>query len=461
MSRPSKLFLASCFALIATSMAFSIRADIIPALKLEFGLNDSQMGIIAGTGLWGFTVTIILGGILVDLFGMKLMLATAFLGHLLGVVLTLNAQGYSSLYWATLVIGLSNGMVEAVTNPLVTTLFKEQKTQALNRLHAWWPGGLIIGGLASFALTKYLKLDLPSTQNEVLFLGWRLKMGLILVPTSLYGILLMTQKFPQTERLSLGVATREMWKEALKPFFIFFAGLMMLTAATELGPDQWVGNLLANLAGIQGVLLLVYTAGIMFVLRNYLSGYILARFSPIGVLTFAALLSFVGLFLLSASSTPALVLLAATVFGIGKTFFWPNMLGVVSERFPKGGALVLGIMGGMGMLSAGWFAAPIMGKIQDHYAISYLQPEVRQLVVTNDGLDETKVSLLAEPEAKSLVEKAKQHSATMTYRWVSVLPAALFFIFLAIWKLLPNFSSNSESILRKALQRKEAAYSQN
>lgn len=413
-----RLFLASCLALIATAMAFSIRADIIPALKTDFGFTDTQMGEIAGPGLWGFAITIVLGGMLVDMLGMKALMWLAFTGHVTGVLLTIFAQGYGSLYFATLLIGLANGTVEAVVNPLAASLYPESKSKHLNRLHAWWPGGLILGGLACYALTETLHVD------------WRWKMALILLPTSLYGYLIYGQFFPETERVTSGVSYREMWGEVKRPLFIVFMGLMMLTAATELGPDQWIGSMLQNLVGIQGVLLLVYTAGIMFILRQFLAGSLLTSLSPLGLLTLSSVLAALGLYGLSGATTARDVVVAATVFGVGKTFFWPTMIGVVAERFPKGGALLMGLVGGAGMFCVGWVMTPVMGSLQDLYTLEALPSTLHAEVMTDGKLDQRKLMALeSRPEAKEAVATAHHYSASMTYRRVSLVPVFLTFVF--------------------------------
>lgn len=432
--RSRRLFVASCLALVATSMAFSIRADIIPALKTDFGLTDADMGIIAGPGLWGFAITIILGGLLVDLLGMKTLLWLAFAGHVSGVVFTIFAQGYASLFFATLLIGLANGLVEAVTNPLTATLYPDQKTHHLNILHAWWPGGLILGGLAGYGLTKLLGLDASAVLPATLSLGWRLKMALILIPTAGYGLLISGQVFPPTERVASGVSYREMLLEAKRPLFLLFLVLMMLTSSTELGLDQWVGNLLQNLVGIQGVLLLVYTAGIMFLLRQFCAGTVVRAFSPLGVLTAASFLTAIGLYWLGNATTAASVFAAATVFGLGKTFFWPTMIGVVSERFPRGGALLMGLMGGAGMLSVGWIMTPLMGKLQDKYVLQALPTTIRDQVSTPSGqLDQRALIAAEQTSARPQIDAAKQFSASQTYRAVAMIPVLLTVVFAGLF----------------------------
>lgn len=429
-----RLFTASCLALVATSMAFSIRADIIPLLKHDFALNDLQMGQIVGPGLWGFAITIIFGGLLVDSLGMSRLMKLAFVGHVLGTLMTIFATGFTTLFVSTLLIGLANGLVEAVTNPLVATLYPESKTKHLNFLHAWWPGGLIIGGVLCYLVTKILGTDSATTTSALIGVAWKVKMALILLPTLGYGYLILGQPFPTTERVATGVSYRQMLGEAVRPLFLCFLVLMMLTAATELGPNQWIGNMLQNLVGIQGILLLIYTAGIMFVGRRFFAGAVVQALSPLGVLTAGSALSALGLWVLSEAHVASTVFVAATLFGVGTTFFWPTMLGVVAERFPKGGALLLGLMGGAGMLFLGYVAVPLMGDLQNRYTLEALPPTVRDRVVTDGRLDQGKLMALEESSpTKSEFVEAKRYSASQTYRRVALVPVFLTFAFGALF----------------------------
>jgi MFS family permease len=273
--------------------------------------------------------------------------------------------GFICLYAGMLSIGLSQGLVEAVINPLIATIYADDKTHKLNHLHAWWPGGLIIGGLTAYALTKLMALDATDVNAAHATLGWQVKLATVLLPAVGFLIMIWGQQFPPTERVAAGVSNTDMIKETFRPMFLLLFACMWLTASTELGPDQWVSSVISNLTHMQGVLILVYTAGIMFVLRHF-AGPLAHRLSPLGMLTGSAILSAVGLFWLSTVQTPAQAFAAATVFGVGKTFFWPTMLGVTSERFPKGGPLLMALMGGAGMLSVA-FILPIMGGWYDQY----------------------------------------------------------------------------------------------
>ncbi|MBI4874186.1 MAG: MFS transporter [Acidobacteria bacterium] len=373
---PRRLFFASCLALITTAVAFSIRGDILDALTADLHISKQQAGILLGPAFWGNTVAVILGGSLVDFLGMRRLLYVSSLGYVYAVLAILLAPrpaapvapfysdpGFLAVYSGMLALGLCQGLVEGVINPLCTALYPEQKTRRMNVLHAWWPGGLILGGLVAFGITRIMNLDAAGVPASLATLGWRIKLAVILLPAAGFAFLIRGQRFPRTERVAAGVSTRDMFREALRPMFLLWFGCMWLTAATEIGPDQWVGSLITRLAGMQGILILVYTAGIMFVLR-FFGGGLARRLSPPGLLTLSAFGSMFGLLALSRISTPLGAFAAATLFGAGKTYFWPVMLGVTAERFPKGGALLLAIIGGAGNLSIA-FILPIMGAWYD------------------------------------------------------------------------------------------------
>ena len=369
-----RLFVASCISLLTTSMMFSIRGDIADALTVDFHLTKEQMGAILSPAFWGFTLSIIIGGSLVDWLGMRNLLLGSAAGYIASILVILFAPrptgpvdslfshtGTFILYAGMLVIGLAQGLVEAVINPLIATVYSNEKTHKLNVLHAWWPGGLVIGGLIAYAITKILGLE--GATGEALTFGWQLKLGVVIVPSLIFGAMILGQKFPPTERVAAGISTGEMLREMWRPMFLLWFVLMWMTAATELGPDQWVASIMSQVAGMQGILILVYTAGIMFVLR-FFGGALAHRFSPLGLLTICSILSAVGLYALSNANTPLLAFGAATIFGVGKTYFWPTMLGVTSEQFPRGGPVLMAIIGGAGMLAVS-LILPLMGKWYD------------------------------------------------------------------------------------------------
>ncbi len=244
---------------------------------------------------------------------------------------------------------------------LIATIYSNEKTKKIIAVHAWWPGGLIIGGLLALAL------------SAVFNASWQLRLSLILIPAVIYLVMAMSLTYPQTERVTSNISTAEMWRQTMQPLFIVLFVCMWMTAATEMGPDQWfptvMGELVPQLspgAG-SGVLFLVYTAGLMFALRQWASG--LSHKSPLATLIVSSLLAGIGLYWLGgldSNSSAGVAFVAATLFGIGKTFLWPTMLGVAAEQFPRGGALVLSLLGGAGMLSVG-LVVPLMGERMDQF----------------------------------------------------------------------------------------------
>ena len=374
----SRLFLASCIALVTTSMFFSIRGDAADALGTDFQLTKEQLGFIFQPAFYGFTVSILIGGSLVDLFGMRRLLTISGLFYIFGIlaivlaplpespVASIFGNPVTLMIWtAMLALGLAQGLVEGVINPLCSTLYPEDKTNRMNVLHAWWPGGLIVGGLLAYFISMAMGLG-GDVDAGTQTLGWRVKLMTIPAVALAYLILIRGQKFPATERVAAGVSNSEMFRELLRPSFIFLWICMWLTSASELGPDQWVPSLITSLTGgMPGILILVYTAGIMFVLR-FFGGPLAHKFSPFGLMTIAAVLTAAGLYSLGSVSTMAGAFAAATIFGVGKTYFWPVMLGVTSERFPKGGPVALAVMGGTGVFSSGT-VVPIMGRLYDRF----------------------------------------------------------------------------------------------
>jgi MFS family permease len=364
-----KLFVASCVSLVTTSMVFAIRGDVAPAMSAAFQLTNEQMGLIFSPAFWAFTVAIFISGALVDAVGMRALHVLSAFGYLAGIALILIAPhptspvasifddtGTSMLYAGFFIMGLSQGLVEGVINPLIATIYANEKTRKLNMLHAWWPGGLVIGGLLAALLTQAFNAS------------WQIKLGIIAVPAVAYLLMALSLTYPKTERVISNISTGEMWREAGRPLFVLLFICMWMTAAAELAPDQWFPAVMGALVPqLQGVLFLVYTAGLMFLLRFYGSG--IAHKAPIATLVVCSLLTAAGLFWLGnlqPGASPVVAFAAATIFGVGKTFFWPTMLGVTAEQFPRGGALLLSLMGGAGMLSVA-VAIPIMGARIDQY----------------------------------------------------------------------------------------------
>lgn len=358
----SRLFRASCIALIATAMSFAIRGDIMGDFERVFLLDKTQVGWISGAAFWGFGLSILFGGPLCDVLGMGTLLRGAALGHIGGVLLTIFAPNFTVLFAATVIIGIANGLIEAAVNPLVATIYRTNKTAKLTALHAWFPGGIVIGGVFAFLFTQ-------------LGLNWQAKMLLMLVPAVVYAVLFVGQSFPATERQAAGVPFSAMFGELARPLFLVIFLCMWLTAATELGPGQWVSNIFNEVmhsSAQAGVLLLVWINGIMYLMRQFAGG-VSHRVSPVLLIACTALVAALGLFLFGRADTPVLAFAAAALLAVGTAFWWPTMLGITSERFPRTGALGLAVIGAAGSVSTA-LAGPIMGWINDTHGAANVLP---------------------------------------------------------------------------------------
>jgi MFS family permease len=360
----SRLFTASCISLIATAMSFAIRGDIMPELQQVYALNDTQLGWIGTAAFWGFGLSILFGGPLCDLLGMGRIMKLAAIGHIGGTILTIVAPNFTVLFLATVLIGTANGFVEAAINPLVATIYSKQKTAKLTALHAWFPGGIVIGGLAAFAFSN-------------LGLHWQAKMLLMLIPSVIYFVLFTGQTFPQTERAAAGVPASEMVSALFTPLFLVVWLCMWLTASTELGPGTWIPTIFNRLiptAAQAGIVNLVWINLLMYLLRQF-GGGISHRVSPVALICATSLLAAAGLYLFSQAHSVTAAFVAATVFGCGVAFWWPTMLGITSERFPRTGALGLAVIGGSGSFATA-ISGPVMGMISDRYGVTQANPEL-------------------------------------------------------------------------------------
>jgi MFS family permease len=413
-STGGRLFWASFLTLIAAGIGFSVRGAILGDWSAQFGFTQGELGGITGGGLVGFGLTIIFFSFFADLVGYGRLMAIAFFLHVASVVVTLAAAPiyaslgkdatYQCLYWGMFLFSLANGTCEAVINPLTATLYPKNKTHWLNILHAGWPGGLILGALLGLAF-------------KAMHVRWEIQIATYLLPTLAYGGLMLGQRFPHSEAKAAGVSMPTMLKEigllgagvivALLGLWLYdlvgvigpviAIGLLVvfgmftqfaighwmlamllvihaLVGYVELGTDSWITNITGTILENQqyGLLLFIWTSGLMFALR-FFAGPIVHHISPLGLLLASAVLGSIGLTLLGRADGAFMCIIAATIYGFGKTFLWPTMLGVVSERFPKGGAMTLGAVGGMGMLSAGILGGPGIGYKQDYFASTALK----------------------------------------------------------------------------------------
>ncbi|MEM7575268.1 MAG: MFS transporter [Bacteroidota bacterium] len=348
----SRLFYAACISLVVTSMTFAFRARLETVFGPDGkGISLEDIGWAFGPAFWGFTLAMMIGGPLADRLGMKKIAVLAFVMHILGIIATMFAYDKITLFGATALIGVGNGFVEAAFNPLIASLYPNQKTKMLNRFHVWFPGGLVIGGLVG-----YLVMDQMGQ-------SWQLMIALLFIPTLIYGFMLFKEKFPVTERVAMGVSEGKMWASLATPLYIFIGICMLMTAATELGTNQRIETLLKE-TGTSGLLVLAFINGIMALGRLFGGGFIHRISIPV-VLLFSAIFSFLGLYLLSTTGGNMLWVSAA-VFAVGITFFWPNMISFVAEYIPQSGALGLSVMGGLGMLSVS-FVLPYMGRLIGDY----------------------------------------------------------------------------------------------
>ncbi|WP_416308003.1 MFS transporter [Neptunicella sp. SCSIO 80796] len=345
MNNNSKLFNISCIALIVTAMTFAIRAGILGELGSIFNLNDTELGWVNSMAFLGFPVAMMVLGLLYNILGAKKILALAFIGHLLGLVLTIYASGFWSLLISTFLIGFANGAVEAACNPLIADTYPDKKTTMLNRFHVWFPGGIVIGALVSNFMTS-------------MGLGWQLQIAVMIVPTIIYGYLVFTSTFPATQNIESSTSTNI--TALLSPLYLFMIVCMTLTAISEFGPQQWVGRLLGE-SGASPMIILALGTGLMAVGR-YFAGPVIHALNPIGVLLFSAITATIGIYLLSIA-TGSMVYLATIVFACGVMYFWPTMVGFIGEYQPKTGALGMSLIGGAGMFSVSIWNPVIGGWI--------------------------------------------------------------------------------------------------
>jgi MFS family permease len=433
---PRRLFVASCLALITSAFSFQMRQNVADDVANDFLLTKQVVGELMGGQFLGMALAMLVFSPLCDALGMGKVLALAWLCHLTGISGTIFAkevadQGMSSgiasslaglsdwmsntvhfspmpsvgadnkpfwvLYLAAFLIGSANGLVEVAINPLSATIYPENKTHKLNVLHAWWPGGLIIAGLIALFFVNPLfgkkaeffeytldpaKLGLAELVAKIP--SWKFKYGLIYIPLVFYGLMCVGQRFPATERVQANVSTGTMFLQILHPLFLIWAFCMLLTASTELGTNAWMESVLTRTAHVSGTLVFIYMMMLMFVLR-FFAGPIAHSLSPVGMLFACSILTAGGLYWLSYANNAALAFAAATVFAVGITYYWPTMLGVTAERFPKGGALLLGLMGCVGNLAISQ-VTPLMGAVYDSYTVVSLPSEMKgETVSTPDG----------------------------------------------------------------------------
>ncbi len=521
----SKWLFVTCFvALMATSFAFLIRAFTIGDWAADFGLDQVQQGQLNGAGLWPFAITIILFSLVVDRIGYKIVMGFAFACHLVSVGVTLlapmaladpatadaeavragQAAGYWILYAGMFLAGLAAGTVEAVINPVIATVYAKEKTRWLNILHAGWPAGFVFAGLLILGMNEGGPLHGLSEWGA----GWEVKVGILLIPTVIYGAMVLKAHFPVNERVVAGVSYRDMLSEvgglgafvsvslifweiervirsfydadaipflgsvaefdlplaiipsALvglvflvytrslgRPLFVFLLLVMVLLAVTELGTDGWIKELMEPAMesnfGLDGGWVLVYSALVMIVLRLF-CGPVIRLLNPIGLLLVSCLFAAAGLVFLSTAAGLS-ILIAATVYAIGQAFFWPTTLGLVSERFPRGGALTLNAIAGVGLLGVGILGQPIIGSIQNTHVQSTLESELPgesekvfgeprlSLLGEYRAVDQAKLDAIDNERLKDRVAQVQTEAKQSALAKVAALPLIMFVCYLILW----------------------------
>jgi len=496
-NRHDKILFWGCFiALITTSYAFISRMILCGGqFKTDFGLDNVVAGELQGAGIWSFGVSIIIFSLFIDRIGYKVAMIYSFVSYLVYTGMAIAAyscihgvtgqalidgqkHGYQLLYWGSIILGLGNGTVEAYANPIVSTMFNTDKVKWLNRLHAGWPAGLVMGGLCTIALAN----------NP----DWRVSLGLILIPAVIFFTILISRQFPKSEREQAGVSYLAMLKElgafgAFVGFGLVFAQLgqvfgwsqnvswiltgvvvlafaaitksfgrlllafliiiMMPQATTELGTNGWITALMEDpmkAAGYNSAWVLVYTSAIMLVLR-FCAGPLAHKFSPVGLLATCSALAALGILALShtAHAGTGIIFAAATLFGVGITFFWPTILGLTSEQCPKGGALTLNAMGGIGMLAVGILGAPFLGYMQESSTTQQLQianPALYQQVTMKQNyllggyqaIDPAKSAVVTDTKSQADIQAATTAGKFSALGKMAMFPAFTFVCYLAL-----------------------------
>ena len=416
MENRKTLLAAGFLALIAAGIGFAVRGGLLDVWSNKYGFTMTELGQITGGGLLGFGLVILLAGLLVDVIGYKTLMLVAFVCHVVSAVMLFgatpifNSAGkeavYDLLFWSMFIFAVGNGICEAVINPLTATLFPEQKTHYLNILHAGWPAGLVLGGLIVFLKGA---------------VSWEVLMATFLIPTVLYGILVLKEKFPQTDAQSGTISYGGMFAKLIGPFFIILLIAHACVGYVELGTDSWINKITGGIlkSATLGTALFIYTSLLMTGLR-FFAGPIVHRISSLGLLLASAIIGATGLYLISIGDSVPFMFFAATIYAFGKTFLWPTMLGVVGERFPQSATVAMAVMGFVGMTSAGLLGGPGIGYKQDYFASKYIQensPETFERVKAPNenkflmfpaivGIDGAKAGMVADNGATIMSEVA-------------------------------------------------------
>jgi len=481
-NKPSPRIFWGCFiALVTCAFGFIVRTQVVSEWQTEFNLSETEKGDILGVGFWPFAFSIFAFSFVIDKIGYGRVAFFGFVCHVVSAIILLTADSARMLYWGTFIFALSNGTVEAYINPMVAAMYPKEKVKWLNILHAGWPGGMVLAGVLAISMGD---------------IAWQWKVGLTLVPTVVYAVLLLGVKFPVSERVAAGVPYRDMLRDfgglgmfvvtylvalqvcegilgiesgkfvwPLLPAVVVAAGfawyvgslgrivyfvlllIMIPLATTELGIDSWITELMApemKHIGLHAGWVLVYTAALMTILRCF-AGPVTKVIPPLPLLALGSLLAILGLFSLS-QAVGIGVLLAATLYGFGKAYFWSTMLGVVGEQCPKGGALTMNCIGGVGMLGLS-VGMVFLGNIQDrrierellaHDLVAgtslhatYLTDEKRSIFGAYLALDQHKLRIAPEAD-RALIDDIKVSAKKNALSTATVFPAIMLVAYLGL-----------------------------
>ena len=491
MQKENRLFIACILALVATSFGFGARLQLLDEIGMALKLSETQKGALQGAGLFPFALSIIFFSLFLDRIGYGVGMAFAFVAHVVSAIITITAKDFTMVYVGTLLFALANGAVEAVINPVAATLFPKSKTHHLNILHAGWPGGMALG----MAIVIVMSKDICGSE-----IAWQWKLAVFFIPTIVYGVMMLGQKFPVQERVAAGVTYLDMMKEfgwasclivtfftvlafdtvftslglygssdAIwgiaavvaavvtvafgvkvksfgQPLFVFLLLVMILLATTELGVDSWMADIMKSVVTPKiGQWIPVVIAVIMFALR-FCAGPIVHRISPLGLLCACAAMASMGLFAASQVDPKAVVLLFVLLglYGVGKTFFWPTTLGVVCEQFPKGGAMTINAIAGVGMISVGVIGGGFLGTLQDVekdaalakknpalYAKATKEKTERSYLMTYKAYDQDKIGALPAEEKNEVDGVVRQVKQAVMAKF-AILPAIMFICYVGL-----------------------------
>lgn len=492
----SLVFWASFLALAAASFGFVLRVMLPDIWMAEYGITAEQAGGLFGASLWPIAITMVLFSLVVDKLGYKNSMFCAFGLQAASAILTFVAKDFRIMWWACFIGGLGHGVVEAVINPLCASAYRENKSKWLNILHASWPAGIVVGGITYLSVYK--------------FMNWHVIFLLLLVPVLIYGAMFaMCHKYPVDERVEANIPMSGMLKEfgglgaflaitflfyelaqqfhgwtgALgaiidklllvsvivgavggllfglavkargKILFFFLCVIMIPLATAELATDGWIQSLmrpvLAGEYNLHSGWAIVASAFIMMILR-FFAGVPLRFMSPPGLLLLSSVFSIAGLYLLSGAHG-TMIFLAFVLYAIGQTFYWPTVLGFVSDRFPRGGAMTLNTVSALGLLTVGIFGFPFLGAVKDSFDAKTIKKEAPALYAKYEIPDQSffgvKYSSIksgevladetfAAAEDAKLALKAKiDESARKTIRVAAVLPLSMAIAFglILIW----------------------------